>query len=670
MLYNALSEVPGDISLDLRELRSALWMRDLSALFGDVISMRWNTVVNTRVKALILPFVYYHRDKMDMSEVMSSVFVSDENNGSPMASPGQRSASVRKSLAALDANTVLASPEKVKADTAVKTAPRSIKKMLSTPVKAIRNLLPSVPSGWYSSASASSRSSASSSSSSSSAGSSSSSGVSMLDRVKELKNSGTKQSERENEKEKEEVFVAIDDVDTDTFHTNTEKENENEKAQETVAAKPVGRSGRRVSMGLSMKGLYDEEMHLPKYSQAEMDTAMHKASKAEVKAGAGVELKAAVKVLEMEKTQLQEEAKQARQEAAQTVAAQAAVTKELSEAQAALGDIVEDAGLQKVQSKALTHRLAALEMEYVALQAKCDAGAAASAAAVAAAAGSASAANEIALAEEQARSEAALKASADEADRRVSGLRSALEDVKKDADARQAKHARDMSAAVKDAKARVYEKAKQQFEAGNKEFKTVRAQLKDACAEKDVQKTEMEGLTEKTAEAVRAQESAVIKTAAVEGHLMTLLDALGMGVTDTRDVSAAVTAATAQHVQSASALASAEHKVSSYRLRVPDLEARCSAAESSAAALEAKIALSHETLRASEALLEEAKKEAQEGQKDSEAQMMAVAKLSTANAKLEAAVEAKTTEVGELTTRCANLRTMNEEVMDMLEKGA
>ena len=50
--------------------------------------------------------------------------------------------------------------------------------------------------------------------------------------------------------------------------------------------------------------------------------------------------------------------------------------------------------------------------------------------------------------------------------------------------------------------------------------------------------------------------------------------------------------------------------------------------------------------------------------------MMAVAKLSTANAKLEAAVDAKTVEVDDLTARCTNLRTMNEEMMDMLEKGA
>ena len=63
-------------------------------------------------------------------------------------------------------------------------------------------------------------------------------------------------------------------------------------------------------------------------------------------------------------------------------------------------------------------------------------------------------------------------------------------------------------------------------------------------------------------------------------------------------------------------------------------------------------------------------RQAQEGHKDSEAQMMAVAKLSTANAKLEAAVDAKTVEVDDLTARCTNLRTMNEEMMDMLEKGA
>ena len=40
----------------------------------------------------------------------------------------------------------------------IKSPKRSIIKKLSTPVKTIRNLLPSVPSGWYGSASKSSKS--------------------------------------------------------------------------------------------------------------------------------------------------------------------------------------------------------------------------------------------------------------------------------------------------------------------------------------------------------------------------------------------------------------------------------------------------------------------------------------------------------------------------------
>ena len=55
-------------------------------------------------------------------------------------------------------------------------------------------------------------------------------------------------------------------------------------------------------------------------------------------------------------------------------------------------------------------------------------------------------------------------------------------------------------------------------------------------------------------------------------------------------------------------------------------------------------------------------------QKEKESQMLAVAKLATTNAKLEAQVEALQAEKAELDSRNVGLRQMNEEVMAMLEK--
>ena len=47
------------------------------------------------------------------------------------------------------------------------------------------------------------------------------------------------------------------------------------------------------------------------------------------------------------------------------------------------------------------------------------------------------------------------------------------------------REAKKLTIAVNEAKSRVYDKAKQQFEAGNAEFKSVRAQLKTVLAEQE-----------------------------------------------------------------------------------------------------------------------------------------------------------------------------------------
>ena len=196
--------------------------------------------------------------------------VSDENApsvGCPMLSPSKRSQSARKSLGALDGSDLnqisekqsVSSPSKVvvsmgtdKASAQTSKTPRSIKKMLSTPVKAIRNLLPSVPQGWYGSESTSAD--AGNTSEADNMNSPSASLVSVSERIAALK--------RKEEEKKEKL---------------AEKDTEKEKEAVSTKRASSRSSSRRVSIGLSMKSLYDEETHMPKYSQAELDAAVKKA---------------------------------------------------------------------------------------------------------------------------------------------------------------------------------------------------------------------------------------------------------------------------------------------------------------------------------------------------------------------------------------------------------
>lgn len=277
-------------------------------------------------------------------------FEGEENIGSPLASPTARRNPSRKSLGELDAKVlnvqdkVAESPKKgMITQKSAKKAPRSIKKMLSTPVKALRNLLPSVPSGWYGSEK----------------GEESASKVkktSVSERIKELNGEGVTSP----------VMEENDHMDLVLPQPPTSKTSRDDKVKE--------KSSRRISMGLTMKGLYDEETHLPKYSQAELDAAVKKAVN---KAGAGnqktstdVATSKKVAMLEQDVAQLTEALSTAQNECKTARSAQMTASKEAADAKAQLDSFGEDVGLQKVQSKALTHRLQSLEREHAELQTK------------------------------------------------------------------------------------------------------------------------------------------------------------------------------------------------------------------------------------------------------------------------------------------------------------
>jgi chromosome segregation ATPase len=580
--------------------------------------------------------------------------------------------------------------------------PRSIKKMLSTPVKAIRNLLPSVPSGWYGDGSQKSAQKSiikkKTESIENPAVANMNDIVSVQERIKALKAKETANAERRQsgdnlkselrhnssndnvasksvcrsqspllctltsslEQTSNSAFTSstslvLDEMATDMSLSKAEDKSKKEKVN------------RRVSMDLSMAGLYDEEKHLPKYSEAEVQDMLTKV-RSESRTNSSKDTATSISKLEVEKNMLESELAALKKSSKAAAYKHEELKRELISLKVSYESMDEDAGLQKVQSKALTHRLQALEKEMADLQKQKDTDSAEAILSQERAVESAKKTMEDMLITTKHQSDAALKACADEAERRIGALRGQLEEAARDAKIRDSKHAIEVSTAVKDAKARVYEKAKQQFEAGNKEFTKVKAQLKDCIAEKETIKSEVEKLKTSNESMKEEINTVTIKIAATEGYLASLLEI--MGVTDLSDMATAIATAHTNYTQLVSKNEQLECELLSLRESNPKLETKLTATEKILTSLEAKMALSQETLKATEALLEEAKHDADIACQDRDAQMMAVAKLTTVNAGLEQKVEAAEKESGELTARCNNLRKMNEEMLTMLEANA
>ena len=334
-----------------------------------------------------------------------------------------------------------------------------------------------------------------------------------------------------------------------------------------------------------------------------------------------------------------------------------------------MASIGEDAGLHKVQSKALTHRLQTLEQDYSKLQEEKD---------KLSLEAQTDAIKKIAEERErteklveaaQKEGEAALQACAEEAEKRVGTLQSELEEKNRQLKKMESREAKKVAAAVSEAKARVYEKAKQQFEAGNAEFKSVRQQLKTALAEQETQSVELKKIQSDYQESKTSCDTLTTKIASTENHLKALLQLLlpESSQSEHIDTDAAVASAKANIAVNTSRLKALEAEAKSLRERVPLLEERASIAENATAELEMKAALSSETIKATEALLAESKAEIAAAVAERDAQMTAVAKLATSNATLDAEVESVKKEAVENAERCAGLRKMNEELLAMLE---
>jgi hypothetical protein len=553
-------------------------------------------------------------------------------------------------------------------------------KELSTPVKALRNLLPSVPSGWYGNESSADKDK------DKVAGkekdpSPSTSSMSVLDRIKALNNTSsekTKAIEKEREREREKRVSLSSAMEQAKEHANEQQVTSTAAATATTTEAATiknedksDKSKRRLSMGLTMRGMYDEEMHMPKYSQAEMDLALEK-SNAKAKAeGANMDSKT-IQELREQLSSLEEALSVANKASLEAAANERVAANELSKLQAAVETDAEDAGLHKIQSKALTHRLQAVEAELSAALAQKEALVMSSAEQCAAAVQIAKAEAEAVVAATKVQSDAALAASVEEGLKRYTALQVEMEEREKEAKSREAKLVFQTTEAVKEAKARVYEKAKLQFEAGNKEFKQVRQQLKDLQQE---QETQSAALAAATTSATDLQAQLVLETAkssAMESHAMDLLELLlgPSAVKRGMDMALAIATARSQLALKEAATISMETEVASLKdqaAKVPSLESKLVSLQAERGEAVAKVAVTHESLKATEVLLGESRAETIAACSERDAQMMAVAKLVTSKAAVDVALENSQSEVKELNERCSNLRKMNEEVMTMLE---
>ena len=194
----------------------------------------------------------------------------------------------------------------------------------------------------------------------------------------------------------------------------------------------------------------------------------------------------------------------------------------------------------------------------------------------------------------------------------------------------------------------------------------MRAQYKQASAEKEALSRELQAVNDATAAVNEEKEKLMVKVAAGDGFIQALLEAVDVPYSAS-NVAESVEAAMSKVRTTGSSLSLAEKEVELLKLKVPELKTHVEKAEAANTMLESKLALGQETLRATEALLEESKKEMKAMGVERDAQMMAVAKLSTKNAQLEQQVEEVSKERDELQSRTANLRKMNEEMLTMLE---
>ena len=235
--------------------------------------------------------------------------------------------------------------------------------------------------------------------------------------------------------------------------------------------------------------------------------------------------------------------------------------------------------------------------------------------------------------------------------------------------ATEAAHQSALTAAVAEAKQKVYAKAKAQFEAGNKEFVKVKAERDAKAAEADGIAVALVLSQKKHIEESEKAAAATTRVSDLRTFLFSIGSAVGLSVSDIAGFEA--NGATGERAFALSAqdtalsmsrnLAEALSNKESLRAAMSILESSLRKTESALAVANDKALKQEERAAVSEALLSGARVELVDTQRERDSQMMAVAKLFTDKASLQEKLE-------ESEQQAVGLRQMNEEVMSMLEK--
>ena len=322
---------------------------------------------------------------------------------------------------------------------------------------------------------------------------------------------------------------------------------------------------------------------------------------------------------------------------------------ELEAAQTALSKERDEAQLQLAPMRALSHTLQALEKDMAKVKES----------------------HAAELAAKQAEQEQALRAVQSKREADKAALKEALaastqktDILQKELQRQQGEH----EVAVGEAKAKVYAKVKAQFEQGNRDYKKVLAQ-------KEARDKALEAAQADAKEAAGKTVAADEKTAA----LRVKLAKAEKEATEGRAASTAVTV-TAEKLKatladkyatlhtSGTKLITAENKLKALQAQAAEDETILTSATNKLAAAEAFVADLQQQSAAVHSELATAKGDLAAAQKERDVQMLAVAKFATSQTALEAQVEQVCTERDEAEARSAGLRTMNEEMMEMLEK--
>lgn len=370
-------------------------------------------------------------------------------------------------------------------------------------------------------------------------------------------------------------------------------------------------SGAKLSPGCAyslshVSGTYDGDLHLPKYSQSEMDAA------AEESVATIAELKDVILFLEKEKSS------QGVCESDSAVLASLQRSLEEERARvAALTEKMSETVLMRMQSKALAHRLLVLEEE---------------------------------LAEKDALSEKMVA--------------SIMADVASKQRALEAVHEKTLAAAYEEAKKEVLAshdcayvctrnvrsdsvcmqvrlKAQLQFESGNAKFAELKRDYRELRAKYDERATEVAALTARCEELEARNDSATLLCQARENEIEELR-------VQTETLRRDKTALIGASVSSASTVQAMQASVDRAKEELQVERKNAMVAKVTASELEGQL----RSMRG-----------------ETDGQLAAIATLTASRSATESQLEAARVEVAELTARCANLREMNKEMLAMLEAG-